>query len=87
MAIHEIQQVMWLDTPNGEVLAKFLVDRGVDADNEWICVVNETGEIWSFLNADVRVSKKYTLGRRADWRPGNAPGKVTANGQSERNGD
>ena len=48
--IHELRQVIWLETPKGLALAKFLVDRGVDADNEWICIVNETGEIWSFDN-------------------------------------
>jgi hypothetical protein len=79
MAIHEIQQVMWLDTPNGEALAKFLVDRGVDADNEWICVVNETGEIWSFLNADVRVSKEIHPGPAG----GLAAGKCTGKGDGK----
>ncbi len=65
--IHELRQVIWLETPKGLALAKFLVDRGVDADNEWICIVNETGEIWSFDNSDVLVCKSYTLGRRTDW--------------------
>lgn len=65
--IVELRQVIWLETPKGVALAKFLVDRGVDADNEWICIVNETGEIWSFDNSDVLVCKSYTLGRRTDW--------------------
>jgi len=65
--IYELRQVIWLDTPKGQALAKFLVDRGVDSDNEWICFINETGEIWSFDNSDVRVCKSYTLGRRASW--------------------
>lgn len=65
--IHELRQVIWLETPKGLALAKFLVDRGVDADNEWICIVNETGEIWSFDNSDVLVCKSYTLGRRTGW--------------------
>lgn len=65
--IHEIRQVIWLDTPKGQALAKFLVDRGVDSDNEWICIVNETGEIWSFDNSDVLVCKSYTLNRRVGW--------------------
>jgi hypothetical protein len=65
--IHEIKQAIWLDTPKGLALAKFLVDRGIDSDNEWICIINETGEIWSFDNSDVLVCKSYTLGRRANW--------------------
>jgi len=65
--IHEIAQAIWLDTPKGLALAKFLVDRGIDSDNEWICIINETGEIWSFDNSDVRVTKSLTLGRRCEW--------------------
>ena len=65
--IHEIQQVIWLDTPKGLALAKFLVDRGVDADIEWVTVLNDTGEILSFDNSEVLVCKSYTLGRRTDW--------------------
>jgi len=65
--IHELRGVLWLETPKGLALAKFLVDRGIDADNEWICIVNDTGEIWSFDNSDVLVCKSYTLGRRTSW--------------------
>jgi hypothetical protein len=65
--IHELRAVLWLDTPKGLALAKFLVDRGIDSDNEWVCIINETGEIWSFDNSDVLVTKSYTLGRRAKW--------------------
>ena len=65
--IHELKQVLWLDTPKGQALAKFLVDRGIDSDLEWITVINETGEIWSFDNSDVLVSKNLTLNRRCEW--------------------
>jgi len=67
--IHELQQHLWLDTPRGMALAKFLVDHGIDGDNEWICIVNETGEIWSFDNSDVRAAKNITIGRRVDEKP------------------
>jgi hypothetical protein len=65
--IHEIQQAIWLETPKGLALAKFLVDRGIDSDNEWVCIVNDTGEIWSFDNSGVLVCKSLTLGRRCEW--------------------
>jgi hypothetical protein len=32
MAIHELKQVLWLDTPKGVALAKFMIDRGIDSD-------------------------------------------------------
>lgn len=65
--IHEIQQVIWLDTPKGLALAKFLIDRGIDSDLEWVTVLNDTGQILSFDNSEVQVTKSFTLGRRVDW--------------------
>lgn len=65
--IHEIEQTIWLDTPRGLALAKFLVDRGIDADIEWVTVLNGTGQILSFDNSEVLVCKSFTLGRRTDW--------------------
>lgn len=65
--IHEIRQVIWLDTPKGQALAKFIVDRGIDSDLEWITVLQETGQVLSFDNSEVLVCKSFTLGRRADW--------------------
>jgi len=64
--ILELEQMLWLDTPRGLALAKFLIDRGIDSDNEWVCVINDSGEIWSFDNSDVRAAKNITIGRRVD---------------------
>ncbi len=54
-----------LNTPKGQGYAKFLVDRGMEFDNEWI-VFLDNGEIWSFLNSDVRLEKNITYGRSND---------------------
>lgn len=61
--IHEIHQSLWLDTPKGLARAKFLVINGDDSDAEWICFY-ENGEIWSWLNPEVRVAKNITMGIR-----------------------
>lgn len=57
--IHEIQQALWMDTPKGVALAKFMIDRGIDSDLEWVTIINETGEIWSFDNSDIKVQEPY----------------------------
>ena len=51
-----------MTTPRGKGYANFLVDRGMEIDNEWI-VFLETGQIWSFLNRDVRLETNITYGR------------------------
>lgn len=50
-------------TPKGNGYANFLVDRGMEFDNEWI-VFLDNQEIWSFLNREVRLEKNYTYNRR-----------------------
>lgn len=65
--IHEVQQSIWLDTPLGVALVKFVVDRGPDSDLEWVTILQETGECMTFDNSEVKASKNYTLGRRTGW--------------------
>jgi hypothetical protein len=63
--IHEIKQTLWLDTPKGEARAKFLIDTGDDGDLQWVCFY-ANGEIWTWLNYEVRVAKNITMGIRKD---------------------
>jgi len=62
--IHEITQLLWLTTPKGQAIAKFLIDYGPEADLQWVCFIQETREIWTFSNFDVRVESNVTLGRK-----------------------
>jgi hypothetical protein len=65
--IHEIQQATWLDTPKGLALAKFIIDRGMDSDLEWVTVIQSSGECWTFSNEDIKFCKNLTLNRRCEW--------------------
>jgi hypothetical protein len=51
-----------MKTPKGHGFAHFLVDRGMEFDNEWI-VFQDSGEIWSWLNRDVKLETNITYGR------------------------
>ena len=61
--ILEIHQLIWLQTPKGQGIAKFLIDYGPESDLYWTVFIQETGEIWTFSNEDVRASQNVTLGR------------------------
>ena len=58
-----------MTTPKGAGFANFLVDRGMEFDNEWVVFLNN-GEIWSFINREVRLEKNITFGRKLDEREG-----------------
>ena len=61
--ILEITQIIWLRTPRGTGLAKFLIDNGPEADLQWVCFL-ENGECWTFGNEDIRAAENVTLGRK-----------------------
>ena len=53
-----------LDTPRGKALAIIFQDYGYDHHNLWTCVIEETGEIWTFQNPMVRARADYTFNIR-----------------------
>jgi len=61
--ILEIIQLIWLQTPKGQGIAKFLINHGPESDLQWVCFIHETKEVWTFSNWEVRASDNITLGR------------------------
>lgn len=62
--ILEIRQLIWLHTPKGQGIAKFLIDNGPESDLQWVVFIQETREVWTFSNWDVRTEPNITLGRK-----------------------
>jgi hypothetical protein len=60
--ILEINNLLWLKTPRGEGVAKFLIDYGPESDLYWV-VFLENGEVWTYSNRDVKAVSNETLGR------------------------
>lgn len=54
-----------LDTPRGRGWAIIFRDYGHDIDDLWTVVINDTGEIWTFRNPEVRAVANVTFGRRS----------------------
>jgi hypothetical protein len=50
-------------TPKGRALAHFLLDYGPENDLMWVCFQDDTGECWTWENADIRARVNKTLGR------------------------
>lgn len=62
--IHELKQLIWLDTPKGLARALLVIDYGVESDLYWVCL-GQDKEIWTWENKDVRVTDNQTIGRVA----------------------
>lgn len=61
--ILQLNPPMPLSTPKGSGLAWLVIDNGIEHNLEWVVAIDQTGEIWSFLNPEVRAQKNITQGR------------------------
>jgi hypothetical protein len=52
-----------LDTPKGSGLALLVIDYGTEHNILWTVAINETGEIWTFMNPEVKATKNVSMGR------------------------
>jgi hypothetical protein len=53
-----------LTTPKGDGLAWLVIDYGVEHNLMWTVAIDETGELWTFSNHEVRAQKNITMGRK-----------------------
>ncbi len=52
-----------VSTPKGDGLAHVIIDYGIEHDLCWIIFLDESAEIWTFKNQDIRAMKNITFGR------------------------
>ena len=55
-----------LDTAKGKGFAHMVVDYSQEHDLLWVVFLDDSGECWMFRNGEVRVQRKFTLGRTAE---------------------
>ncbi len=60
--ILQLQPMIPMETPKGSAFAFMVTDYGENAEQIWTCAIKSTGEIWSFRNPEVRISKNITFG-------------------------
>lgn len=52
-----------LITPKGNAQAIMVIDYSEEHDLKWVCIQDDTGEIWTWPNNKVRGFKNVTMGR------------------------
>lgn len=59
--IHEIQQVLIVDTEFGKCQALFIIDYGIHENTIWICTSFNDGRIRHFNSNQIILQKNNTL--------------------------
>lgn len=62
--ILQLNPTIPLETPKGKGYALFIIDYSQEHDLIFVVAINETGEIWSFKNKDVRCLNNVTMERK-----------------------
>jgi hypothetical protein len=59
--IHEVQQVLWVETPHGDGVVLFIMDYGVQHNTIWIVSLESDGCIKHYDSSQIKVCQNYTL--------------------------
>lgn len=59
--IHEITQVMTVNTPFGEAQALFIIDYGIHKNTIWVCASIKDGKIRHFDSNQITLAINHTL--------------------------
>lgn len=60
--IHEVKQVLTVNTPFGEAQVLFLIDYGIHRNSIWVCASFLNGKIRHFDTNQISVTSNHTLG-------------------------
>lgn len=62
----QLNPPLWLSTPKGVGLCHVLIDYGAEHDLLWVVAQDDTGEIWTWPNPQVRLIPNLSLDARRD---------------------
>ena len=61
MTIHELKQVLWVETPMGVGQVLFLMDYGIHENSVWVVAIEKTREIKHYNSNQLKMVFNYTL--------------------------
>lgn len=60
-AIHEIQQILWVNTPHGDGIALFIIDYGMQENTIWVVALEDDGRVLHYNSNQIRLTKNNTI--------------------------
>jgi len=66
IAIHEVKQILTVNTPHGEAQVLFIMDYGIHRNTIWVCTSFEDGKIRHYDTNQITVTSNHTLNFNID---------------------
>jgi hypothetical protein len=61
VAIHEMKQVLWVETPHGDGIVLLVMDYGPHENTIWVVANEKTREIKHYNSTQVRLCWNHTM--------------------------
>lgn len=68
--IHELQQVLWFETPHGLGQALLVMDYGVHENTVWVIALEKTKEIKHYNSNQLKICWNHTIFEKASGETG-----------------
>lgn len=62
----QLDPMLPLTSPKGSCYAFMVIDYSQEHDLNFVCIQEDSGEIWTWPNKDLRAQKNITLGRKLE---------------------
>lgn len=59
--IHEVQQVMWVETPHGDGQVLFIMDYGPHENSVWVVALETTRDIKHYTTNQIKICINHTF--------------------------
>jgi hypothetical protein len=59
--IHEVQQILWVETPHGDGQVLFIMDYGPHENTIWVVALETSREIKHYSTTHIKICKNHTI--------------------------
>lgn len=59
--VHEVQQVLWANTPHGVGQVLFVIDYGIHVNSIWVITLKEDGRIMHYDTNQISIERNHTM--------------------------
>jgi hypothetical protein len=59
--VHEVRQVLWVNTPHGVGQVLFVIDYGIHLNSVWVITLKEDGRIMHYDTNQISIERNHTM--------------------------
>lgn len=61
IAIHEVKQNLWVETPDGDGIVLMIIEYGGNQDRTWVVALEKTRKIMNYNTTDLKICWNHPI--------------------------